>query len=477
MISSALFKGHSFSRLRVIFLLMTGVILIITAGQAFAQDRKGPRMTYVYDGPPVSFAQLYENPDDRELNLSYARQQSARGDLLGASAALERLLYAEPNWHSARLFYAAVLYRLDDKKAALSELELLSGSDMTDQQRALYEDYGFAFQYTPAQTAVSDLTPEQIAYARERDADVLPDTSEPSLAAVKPSKSQTSALYNGRISAGVRADSNAGNALTDVAVGLTDQEDVSAFLTAGVQGQVPIGESGVQAFGGLNGQIRRHDSFDNADFSTIGGHAGIFKDAGSLRVSAQVDVDSISVSGDRYLMQAGPRLTLSTHNTPDLRIAVSAAHYNQDYENLTFASNDSAASGDKTVALLRITKKLNTKFALGGSFGIERKSADANSLSYDAVRLSAQFRAGEEAGLQVRGRVTRRDLSFKETGLDLNRINARIGVSAPINTLIKSDALPDVRVEAAINYNERNYDAPGDDFKNTGAELRLIWDF
>ena len=458
--------------------LLVCAAIMVAAQTAGAQDRKGPRMTYVYNGPPVSFQQLYDNPDDRVLNLNYARQQSARGDLLGASAALERLLFSEPNWHSARLFYAAVLYRLDDKKAALRELELLSGSDMTEEQRSIYEDYGFAFQYTPSQTASANLTEEQIAYSR-RDPDAG-DGQNAGVAPVSPPSSthaKSETLFQGRIAAGVRADSNAGNALTDVTAGLTDEDDNAVFLVGGAQGQIPITEGGLHIFGGLNGQTRRHEEFSRADFDTIGAHAGVFKDIGKLRLSAQLDADKVYIAGSGYLTQTGPRLTVSTQTNSDMRASVSVGHYDQEYSNLTPSGNEALASGDKTVILGRITKKLNAKLVIGGSFGAERKEARFNTLSYNAVRMGAHFTAGEADGWQLRGKLSRRELLFKDGGADTERINARLGVSAPISLIAKNDALPNVRAEAAINYNSRDTDLPGADFDNTGAELRLIWDF
>ena len=71
-----------------------------------------------YTGPPITFEQVYANPDDQDLNLNYARQQASQGDYLSAAASLERMLYATPNWGTARLFLAICLYHLDDLQAA-----------------------------------------------------------------------------------------------------------------------------------------------------------------------------------------------------------------------------------------------------------------------------------------------------------------------------------------------------------------------
>src|SRR5262245_17466219 len=62
----------------------------------------------------TSFDQVLTAPDDPQINLSFATQEADDGHLLNAAAALERLLLAHPNAHSVRLFYAVVLYRLND---------------------------------------------------------------------------------------------------------------------------------------------------------------------------------------------------------------------------------------------------------------------------------------------------------------------------------------------------------------------------
>lgn len=94
-----------------------------------------------YTGPNITFEQVYANPDDQSLNLDYARQQAARGDYLTAATSLERMLYSQPNWDSARLFYALCLYHLDDLQAATRELNILQLRPLSPNQRSLLNSY------------------------------------------------------------------------------------------------------------------------------------------------------------------------------------------------------------------------------------------------------------------------------------------------------------------------------------------------
>ena len=158
-----------------------------------------------YDGPTITFNQIFANPDDSQLNLNYARQQAKAGDLLSAASALERLLYTQPNWDSARLYYALVLYRLDDTQAAMRELDNLDNRPLTPEQRA------------------------QVTAYRE-------DFRNPVLSG----KVDT---FAGRVSLGVRYDDNAGNALADSLIINTNQGDES-FVGYGIlKFTTPLGQN------------------------------------------------------------------------------------------------------------------------------------------------------------------------------------------------------------------------------------------
>ncbi|HVE13500.1 MAG TPA: tetratricopeptide repeat protein [Elusimicrobiota bacterium] len=76
-------------------------------------------------GETVTYEQVLAAPDNPDLNYRYALAQARRGDLKGASATLERMLLVSPNQARIRLFYAAVLYRLDNDEEALRQLDRL----------------------------------------------------------------------------------------------------------------------------------------------------------------------------------------------------------------------------------------------------------------------------------------------------------------------------------------------------------------
>lgn len=89
----------------------------------------------------VTYEQVLARPDDIQLNYRYARAQVRRGEVKGAAATLERILLVNPNLVRVRLFYALVLYRLDNLAEAKTQLELVLKSNPPDALRAEAERY------------------------------------------------------------------------------------------------------------------------------------------------------------------------------------------------------------------------------------------------------------------------------------------------------------------------------------------------
>ena len=84
----------------------------------------------------VTYEQVLQNPDNPALNAAFARGQIKKGDLLGASTTLERILLVHPEASEVRLLYGFVLYRLDDPLTAKAELMSIDPATLNDQQRA-----------------------------------------------------------------------------------------------------------------------------------------------------------------------------------------------------------------------------------------------------------------------------------------------------------------------------------------------------
>lgn len=65
--------------------------------------------------------------------IALARSQIGEGDLIAATATLERVLMAHPESESALLLHASLLCRLDDPQGARVEIGELAGHSVSNQ--------------------------------------------------------------------------------------------------------------------------------------------------------------------------------------------------------------------------------------------------------------------------------------------------------------------------------------------------------
>ena len=93
------------------------------------------------EGPPVTYDDVLSNPDDIELNLRFARAQVNQGNVRGAAATLERILLVDPDLAQVRLFYAVVLFRLENIDEAEKEFRAVAALDIPDDVRAEVDRY------------------------------------------------------------------------------------------------------------------------------------------------------------------------------------------------------------------------------------------------------------------------------------------------------------------------------------------------
>ncbi len=92
-------------------------LLCALAAPALAQD--------LPESGDITYDQVLENPDDAMLSYRYALKQIGDGDLLGASATLDRLTLLAPGEPNIRALRAIVLYRLGNLREAKDEFAQL----------------------------------------------------------------------------------------------------------------------------------------------------------------------------------------------------------------------------------------------------------------------------------------------------------------------------------------------------------------
>lgn len=93
------------------------------------------------DAGDVTYDDVLENPDDLMLSYRYALKQIGDGDLLGASATLDRLIMLAPQEPNIRALRAIVLYRLGNLREAKDEFDQLLTLDLDPVLRSNIERY------------------------------------------------------------------------------------------------------------------------------------------------------------------------------------------------------------------------------------------------------------------------------------------------------------------------------------------------
>lgn len=409
----------------------------------------------------ISSQDVYDNPDNHELNLEYAKQQILKGEMLDAGSALERMLYANPNWHSARLLYAAVLYRLDDQKAALRELSLLEGKDLNPEQLAKLDTYKAEFEIPPKPVQSSSSAWGVANY----------DTG---------SSLRSRDYIQAQLSVEGRYDDNAGNALTDARFGFNDGGDASAVLKLRVRTFAPVSDN-VIIRAEVSEQIRRHETFSNVDYDVLDASVGITSSNKHEILAIDVDARRINIDGERYLHQVGPRITVSEKVSETTFASASLSFYNQDYSNLSSTTLEEERDGLKITAQVGILTKIDARNTARLAIGYETKSADLGAFAYNGLNVttSLDHKIGKDLYIKARGKVrwlNYDDSLASDNGRNDARVAGRIAVGKYLNLSGKKDSKSSVKsaaIEFGANWNKRGSNITINTFENFGVDTRL----
>lgn len=405
----------------------------------------------------VTFEEILASPDDLELNLRYARQQIATGRLDQSAATLERMLLLEPEWDSARLLYAIVLYRLNDLKGSKRELLILQERDLTSRQQSEVS------RYLGLVTAGDKTT-----------------------------------RITGSVALGGRVDSNPGRASADnsglaagVPVTLTADERIDAAFTANshlrIEHDLQNGR-GDYLFAQVNGWINEYGKVNSADFMSGQLKAGavVFRD--NLRITPYAKIRTVALSHEGFFTEYGGGASLGYTISPMIEILAKGSVVYQDFRTTSNSTVGSGRDGELYTlgggARIRFTET-DTLTAQGFYF---RKDARNASFAYDAYELYLQYLT-----LLGRGIYVVADGSYRRTEYDAadprysatiirgdDLFRARIAVGSPLSTVFSAvgtelpDSLADINLQVAGGYSWQDSNIPNLDINNWSGEVLLI---
>ncbi|GHB04547.1 hypothetical protein GCM10009069_28910 [Algimonas arctica] len=419
------------------------------SGPVFAQGSEIG--TEIRESGRITFQDIYDNPDDADLNLAYAKQQAESGDLIDAASTLERLLIQDGNWDSARLFYAVVLYNLDDRKAADREFTLLETRDLTAEQLDTVGNY---------RQAIQD------------DAD--------SAGGYKRTVMYTRVLFTSRY------DDNAGAVVADTVIGNRGRGDESFGLTlqTGIQHELKALPD-VKIFASGTFQNRRHEDFSEADYDVYGVSLGVrgIKDKHSWSLSG--NVRSIDINSRNFVDQLEGSASYGLQASQKLRLRAFGRYADQSYKNTETNLSASDRSGHFIDTGAGLDFKFSEKLSATAEAAYQTVSAKVDKFNYEGPRLTVRSRYNVNTTVYLDASGTYRkldyDLADGETVAREDkflRLRGALGVN-PAMLLAPRYAdglLGKVTVEIAGHHSERLTNS-GPDFENTGGEIRLILDF
>jgi len=440
-----------------------GALVLLSASGAAAQtpiflsaDGRASINPDFADSPPVAsdpdFGKVLTAPDDVDFNLAYARERASAGDLVGAAAALERLLLNRPNWHAARLFYAAVLIRLDDLQAARRELALLKDVKLSAAQAA-----------------------EVAKYTRQAE------------------RRDTATRLSGQASIGVAYDSNAVGSLAN-AVNLgagipIDDDGLSLTAAANLRGATRLG-SNSEVFASLGGLTKTDISGPDQRYVRGDAQLGVGFAGGGVGVRVAALARDVSIFGAHYEFDYGARLELTRRLGTRTALNATLEVVDQDYDEpgTALAGLGDGRDGMRIDGSIGISTRLTARQTLSFEVGYDDKDADYRPFAYNGPHASAAYAAllgrGGYASLSAQVRrynYRAADLLVSPVRRRDTRSFFRAALGAPLSAFSASGVTSDFRerllLEGAINYTRRDARLPYLDYDSFGAETRLIYRF
>lgn len=426
--------------------------------EATLQARAEGREIVISGSGDRQFDAVLRAPDDAELNLRFARDSAAAGDLLSAAAAIERLLLEEPNWHAARLLYAVTLFRMEDVEAASRELDLLDGVELTPLQRAEVDKYRRLIARRDQRVSVSGSVNLGLAYDGNATGAIAN-------------------LVDVGLGGGQKDDGLgfSGGGRLKLSARLADAEPTSVFLLASAQGRKDLSGPRFETL--------------LADVS-----AGIAGEIGSRTAfTAAGLVRHLALFADPYLTEWGGRLAISRRLSHLTTVDASVEVTDQSFDEPLLAGlvpglAADARSGVRVALAAGLSHRLSGATSLSAQLGWEDKSADFRPLAFSGPGFSGTLRhqLGRGAYSTLAGSVRVLDFKAPDPLLDgrerkETRSFVRAALGAPLSAFTDAGATADVRegmtLEAALSWTRRDTERPYLAYQSVGGELRLIWVF
>lgn len=310
---------------------------------------------------PTTYAEVMKDPDNIDLNFRYARTQVAKGDILKAAATLERILMVNPELPRVRLFYASVLFRLDNLDDAERELKILTKQTLTQPMRDELEGYVKQIKQRRRKTRVG------LTLAAGFDFD----------------ENRNSAPSSGRRLA------------ADVPVVLdeasTRKNDTAKTMTAALSMSHDLGyQEGHSLFASLSYYRAEQTHIRTLNLQSYNGSVGGTFKSPAVDVTPAMSFGHLLLAEATYQRSYGPTLRLDKRIGPRLSVFGTAGHQRQVYTRTPVVPTADQRTGDQHYGGAGFSYALTRGVSLSASYvhTIQGAAEAFNAYQRDALNLS-----------------------------------------------------------------------------------------
>jgi tetratricopeptide (TPR) repeat protein len=436
----------------------SSTFVAMASSQPDREGRENSAFSVIADAP-VDFQDILNDPDNVDLNLRFARERIAQGNLQSAASTLERLLLRHPQLDRVRLLNAYVLGRLGNSQEAAIQLDRIDEDALLPNERVEAQDLRRSlrsdFQGTTGRLSIGTL----LRYDTNRRA--RPDQNR---VEVVGGTFDFSGLDGGDASLGLSFD------------GAVDHD-------LGFQ-------AGHGLFARLQASGRAQDRLSNQGFGfgriELGGVYRMTR--GELQPF--LIAENTWFGGENYGTGLGAGLRATAELTPALSITAELRVRRDLARDISFARSGSERSGHTYRARLGMDYAMAPGTSLRVTTGVDRRDARANYRSHDTLRASVDLRHSLASGQFVSGHASAAGRVYggndldRRTGTPISertrrdgqyRLRATYGIS--LDRVFDQPALADIlsglTVAASADYFRQASNIDLYSYENLSVETRL----
>jgi hypothetical protein len=306
----------------------------------------------------VTYDQVLADPDNLQLNFRYAKTQVARGDLLGATATLERILMINPRMAEVHLFYAVVLYRLNNLEEANRELALLRQLEIPASIRKEFDDLA-----------------EQVERRRQR------------------------TKWTASVTTGFQFDTNrnaaasgkqrlASGAAVDLTGNSKKRRDTSFLGVHSLEAEHDLGtQAGHLLLGSFTYYLAEQTSVDDLDLQSFSGDLGALLKTKWADLTPKLTASHVMLSRETYQVTHGATLLAERTLIPRIGVALEGGWTHEDFNGIVENSAAPERKGDHVTASLTNTFLLSPSMQYELGLTYDYKDAKADYWAYEGYTM------------------------------------------------------------------------------------------